>query len=577
MPLVVKDRVKETTTTTGTGTLTLAGAMTGFQSFSVIGNGNTTYYTITDGTNWEVGIGTYTSSGTTLSRDTILESSNSGSAVNWGAGTKEVFVTYPAERSTYVDGSSIVPATSASLPIASGGTGQTAKTAAFDALSPLTTKGDLIVSDGTDNVRLAVGTNNYVLTADSAQTSGVKWAAVTSTPSAITISNKTTAYTVVSGDLGAIINCTSGTFTVSLTAAATLGSGFNCWVWNTGSGVITIDPNSTETIDGVSTVVLRQGEGTQIVCNGTNWETGDKKTMRAYSDNITSGTARPIASGSGSIAIGGGAQATGAPSLAFGSLSVASGSYAVGINWSNASGSGAIAIGNNSEATATQTNSIGISGNATATYAVAIGKSSDNQNAAASGSGSLALSGGAAQGQDSLAILLDSVAAGANAIAIGARSRANEIGKVAISNGRFGVSGDAQTGIFVLRRATTDATATVLTTDGSAPGSTDQIILPNNSAYSFTGTVIARQQAAGGSNYAAWEIKGAILRDANAASTTIGSYNINVLSKTAGASAWVVALSADTTNGGLAVTVTGAAATNIRWVATVQTSEVTYA
>ena len=99
MALVLKDRVKETTTTTSTGTYTLAGAVTGFQSFSVVGDGNTTYYTVTDGTDWEVGIGTYTSSGTTLSRDTILESSNSGSAVNWGAGSKDVFLTYPAERS----------------------------------------------------------------------------------------------------------------------------------------------------------------------------------------------------------------------------------------------------------------------------------------------------------------------------------------------------------------------------------------------------------------------------------------------------------------------------------------------
>ena len=96
MALVLKDRVKETTATTGTGTLTLAGADTGFQSFSVIGDGNTTYYTITDGTDWEVGIGTYTASGTTLSRDTITSSSNSGSAVNWGAGSKDVFVTAPA-------------------------------------------------------------------------------------------------------------------------------------------------------------------------------------------------------------------------------------------------------------------------------------------------------------------------------------------------------------------------------------------------------------------------------------------------------------------------------------------------
>lgn len=114
MALVLKDRVKETTTTTSTGTYTLAGAVTGYQSFSVVGDGNTTYYTVTDGTNWEVGIGTYTLSGTTLSRDTILASSNSGNAVSWSAGSKDVFLTYPAERSVYVDGSDIVPATTAS-------------------------------------------------------------------------------------------------------------------------------------------------------------------------------------------------------------------------------------------------------------------------------------------------------------------------------------------------------------------------------------------------------------------------------------------------------------------------------
>jgi hypothetical protein len=100
MALVVKDRVKSSTTTTGTGTITLGAAAAGFQAFSVIGDGNTTYYTITDTANstWEVGIGTYTASGTTLSRDTVLESSNSGSLVNFAAGSKDVFVTYPAER-----------------------------------------------------------------------------------------------------------------------------------------------------------------------------------------------------------------------------------------------------------------------------------------------------------------------------------------------------------------------------------------------------------------------------------------------------------------------------------------------
>ena len=125
MPLILRDRVQETTTTLGTGTITLAGAVSGFQSFSVIGNGNTTYYTIVSQTSneWEVGIGTYTSSGTTLSRDTVLESSNSGSLVNFSAGIKDVFETYPAERAVIVDGSNIDVANSAILSVPAGGTG----------------------------------------------------------------------------------------------------------------------------------------------------------------------------------------------------------------------------------------------------------------------------------------------------------------------------------------------------------------------------------------------------------------------------------------------------------------------
>lgn len=109
MAFVVKDRVKVTSNTTGTGTLTLGATSAGYQGFSAIGDGNTTYYTITDITSgdWEVGIGVYTSSGTTLSRDTVLDSSNSGNLVNFGAGDKDVFVTYPAPRSVYTYGSGI--------------------------------------------------------------------------------------------------------------------------------------------------------------------------------------------------------------------------------------------------------------------------------------------------------------------------------------------------------------------------------------------------------------------------------------------------------------------------------------
>lgn len=112
MALVLKDRVQETTTTTGTGTLTLGGAVTGYQSFSAIGNANTTYYAIyaSGGSEWEVGIGTYTASGTTLSRDTVLSSSNSGSLVSFSAGTKNVWCDYPAGRAGYVDTNSTLNA-----------------------------------------------------------------------------------------------------------------------------------------------------------------------------------------------------------------------------------------------------------------------------------------------------------------------------------------------------------------------------------------------------------------------------------------------------------------------------------
>jgi len=103
MALVLKDRVKETSTTAGTGTLTLAGAVTGFQSFAAVGDGNSTYYAIADNATgaWEVGIGTYTASGTTLSRTTVLSSSNAGSLVSFAANPKDVFVTYPSSRSAY--------------------------------------------------------------------------------------------------------------------------------------------------------------------------------------------------------------------------------------------------------------------------------------------------------------------------------------------------------------------------------------------------------------------------------------------------------------------------------------------
>ena len=109
MAFVLANRVKETTTTACTGTVTLDGASTGYQSFAAIGDANTTYYTIAGqtGSEWEVGIGTYTASGTTLARTTVISSSNAGSLVNFSAGTKDVFVTYPAEYTANAIGGGI--------------------------------------------------------------------------------------------------------------------------------------------------------------------------------------------------------------------------------------------------------------------------------------------------------------------------------------------------------------------------------------------------------------------------------------------------------------------------------------
>ena len=121
MALVISDRVKETTATSGTGTYTLGGAVTGFETFtSNLSDGDTTYYACTDNVDFEVGLGTFTASGTTLARTTILASSNSGSAVNWSAGTRTIFCTLPAAKTVFLDASNITNISN--LKLASGAT-----------------------------------------------------------------------------------------------------------------------------------------------------------------------------------------------------------------------------------------------------------------------------------------------------------------------------------------------------------------------------------------------------------------------------------------------------------------------
>ena len=484
--------------------------------------------------------------------------------------------------------------------------------------------------------------------------------------SALTIEDKTSAYTVVTGDLGKVINCTTGTFTVTLTAAATLGSGFNVIIWNTGTGVITVDPDGTEKINELLTLTLQKGEGVSIICTGTEFQTGISK-LRLYSDNTDVNASSPIAAGDRSVAIGAGATTANFATMAIGYLSLANqngavalgytsnatgayslaisgnagrqyttaigvnsggskavtatgdgamalgGSYAsgtdsfaaaIGNNTSSygATGANSVAIGNLAKATGADSFAFGESSQATAadafalgrtvrsnsSYAVAMGYnclSSANYsvalgyNATASGSNAFAAGASSTFAERATASGAGSVALGGayatanDSVAIGASAKSLEVGKISFSNDNFSAVGDSQHGLFVLRIGTTDATPKVLTTNNTTGSNGNQILLPVNSAYAFHGTIVARQQASQGTACAAWKIEGLIRREGSAGTTVLVNSATTVLDNTP---AWGMALSADTINGGLKIEVTGAAATNIRWVATIHTSEVTY-
>jgi hypothetical protein len=175
------------------------------------------------------------------------------------------------------------------------------------------------------------------------------------------------------------------------------------------------------------------------------------------------------------------------------------------------------------------------------------------------------------------AIGIGAQASGTGSWATGLRTDTNGvIGKhvwsgVALSGNN---DGSTQTGTTVLAIATTDATATALTTSADTADATNQLIVNNNSAYAFTGTIVARQKASEGTASAAWKVEGLIRREGSAGTTVLVNSATTVLDNTP---AWGMALTADTTNGSLAITATGAASTNLRWVATINTSEVLYA
>jgi hypothetical protein len=383
---------------------------------------------------------------------------------------------------------------------------------------------------------------------------------------------------------------------------------------------------------GAGSGITLSSDGTDLLLDGTAIGGGGGSALELYAENPVTPTA-PSATGDNAVAVGHGAIATGDKSISLG-WSLASGIEGVAIAIDNnttnygAQGVNSIAMGKLAKASNTSSVAIGETSSANGIKSSALGVL-----AVASGTNATALTNSYASGVDSLAAAIANNtstygATGANSVAIGDLAKATNTNAVCISNTSTasgtnsavlgGSSGTASgsssvalggssntasgvnstakgyygntngirlkhaTGVYpnmqgayyVLAYATTNATPIALNTDVGTPSATNQIILPNSSAYSFSGTIVARQKASDGTASAAWEIKGLIRREANAASTVLVNSALTVLDNTP---AWGLALTADTTNGGLKIEVTGAAATNIRWVATINTSEVTYA
>lgn len=228
MALVLANRVKESTTTSGTGVITLAGAATGFQSFAVIGNTNTTYYCIAgQGTSeWEVGIGTYATSGTTLTRTTVLANSSATqpSALSFAAGTKDVFVTYPSEKSVSLDASgnatalgtpvAFVGTNITGLPLTTGVTGTLPVANGGTSLTTLTANNVILGNGASAPTFVAPSTSGNLLTSN-----GTTWASTAPAASTITLSNDTATATTL---YPTFASATTGTTSTVYTSNAKL-------------------------------------------------------------------------------------------------------------------------------------------------------------------------------------------------------------------------------------------------------------------------------------------------------------------------------------------------------------------
>ncbi len=580
---VLKNRAKMSTSTTGTGTITLGSAEDGYQTFADAGvaNADVVRYVIEDGSNFEIGTGTYTSSGTTLSR-TVSESSNSNNAINL-SGSATVFI----------------GATAADIELSGNMAGDISSNGHAIKLGDRTGSGsnELIMGAGDDFKLYHNGSTGHSIISETG--SGNLQIAATNIEL-----KAASGHALLTATYGGSVDL----YHNSSKKAETTSSG--------------LQTTGTLNVNGAYTLPTADGSnGYVLTTNGSgvaSWAAGGGGGADLYAANESSPSAQPSATGANAVAIGDSAVASGADALAFGDGATSSStrSTAIGYN-STASGINSVAIGpqanssnfytvaigspsNGAGSVATSAfSAIAINGYASGTDSLAAAIASNSSSYGASGANSIAMGqqakadGGSgvaigssftrASGSLSLALSRDSHASGTRSVAIGGgeaqaessfalglNAKTEVYGKFAYASSRFSAVGDAQGGQFILRADTTDATATVLTTNNSTAASTNQIVAASDTCIMFSGTLVAMQN--GAQDQGGWEIKGLLKNDGG--TTTLVSSNIQTFDDGNG---WTVALSADNTNNALAITCTGEAAHNIRWVANIQTSEVTYA
>lgn len=343
--------------------------------------------------------------------------------------------------------------------------------------------------------------------------------------------------------------------------------------------------------------------------------TGSQAT--AISDSVASGgnsfaaVADATASGTDSIALGRAATASSTYATAIGKNSsdqgsvATSGTAAMALGGSYASGTNsfAAAIGNNtssygatggysvsigyqSKATA-QGVSIGTSTTASGLYGTALGNVTTasgqysftvGRSNTASGNYSSIVGGFSNTADANHSNIIGGFASTTNSkqysTVIGPYAKAKAENSLTFGSNALGTgSGSVQKSMYPLFADTTDATATVLTTDNSSAGSYNQVSVGSDFAVAFSGLIVAREQASGGTDCAAWEVKGLLVQASANSTVTLVNSAITVIDNTPN---WTIALSTDTTNGSLSITATGAASTNIRWLATIETADLNY-